>query len=668
MRPVCRLLALAAVLAAGAVFSAYAGGAEASAQPVGVVSHVKVLSDKVQDVSSMEAWKKSFIKEGMSDQEKALAAWKTRATFVYQDPPPIEFLHEGCVHDPIKSFNVYGYGMCCCASSNVEALARYVGLEARGWAINGHSVPEVGWDGAWHMLDASLVNYFSKPDGKIASVEDIVAAVRDWYEKNPEYKNGGGKSLGDFQKADGWTGWKRGPALLANCPLYDAGGWWPARTHGWSSTMQEFNGSGKTPFQYEYGYSQGYEVNIQLRPGERLTRNWFHKGLHVNGMLKDGDAPGCLTQKVGNGSMAFLRQYGDLTDGRVGSGRLEYDVPPAGAGLRASALKMENVATKAEDGQGPAVHVKDAAQPGILEIRMPTSYVYLTGSLDLAAVVGDGGKIRVLLSDNNGLDWKDVLTVEKPGEQTVDLGKFVLRRYDYRLRLVLSGKGTGLERLRITHDIQCSQRALPTLGRGENTITFSAGPQEGTVTIEGSTQGKPRDKQVTPMDFHPVLNGVAEEFFRVKGKPAEVSFAIATPGDMMRLKFGGHFRARDKGDRWQAQVSFDGGKTFKTVDTYAGPTQGQCRYATVSDVPAAAREAVVRWSGVERNTACLFLVRIDADYRQPFGGFRPVKITYVWEEAGVEKRDVHVARLPEETYKISCQTKPEMKSVILELE
>ena len=50
-------------------------------QTPGVVSHVKVLSDKVEDVSSMEAWKKTYIKDGMSDQEKAIAVWKSVATF-----------------------------------------------------------------------------------------------------------------------------------------------------------------------------------------------------------------------------------------------------------------------------------------------------------------------------------------------------------------------------------------------------------------------------------------------------------------------------------------------------------------------------------------------------------------------------------------------------------
>ena len=44
-------------------------------QPAGVVSHVSVLSDKVEDVSSLDAWKRSFIKDGMTDQQKATAIW-----------------------------------------------------------------------------------------------------------------------------------------------------------------------------------------------------------------------------------------------------------------------------------------------------------------------------------------------------------------------------------------------------------------------------------------------------------------------------------------------------------------------------------------------------------------------------------------------------------------
>ena len=83
----------------------------------------------------------------------------------------------GNVHDAIKTFNVYGYGMCCCASANIAALGRYAGLPARGRIINAHSVPELFWDGAWRLLDASLINYFPKADGKLAGVDEIMAGA-----------------------------------------------------------------------------------------------------------------------------------------------------------------------------------------------------------------------------------------------------------------------------------------------------------------------------------------------------------------------------------------------------------------------------------------------------------------------------------------------------------
>lgn len=173
-----RLQRLAAATLIALLLVLRTGPVRAGDPPVGVVSHIKVLSDKVADVSSLEAWKNSFIKPGMTDEQKVVALWKSSVSFVYQDAPPIELLHEGCVHDTIKSFNVYGYGICCCASARIEQMARYLGLQARGYGINAHSVPEVCWDKEWHLLDASLANYFTRPDGKIASLSDVTQAVQ----------------------------------------------------------------------------------------------------------------------------------------------------------------------------------------------------------------------------------------------------------------------------------------------------------------------------------------------------------------------------------------------------------------------------------------------------------------------------------------------------------
>ena len=192
------------------------------ASAVGVVCGVQVLSDKVPDVSSLDAWKRSFLKDGMTDREKALAAWRTAVAFQHQDDPPNEYLHsEAVVMDPIKVFNVYGYGFCSMTSADVAALARHAGLKARGWGINAHSVPEVYFDGAWHLLDASLVNYFPKADGSLAGVEEIVAAVKEWHEKNPGLQ-GRRREAAEVPAGRRLAGWKRGPDLLARCPLYDA--------------------------------------------------------------------------------------------------------------------------------------------------------------------------------------------------------------------------------------------------------------------------------------------------------------------------------------------------------------------------------------------------------------------------------------------------------------
>ena len=298
---------------------------------------------------------------------------------------------------------------------------------------------------------------------------------------------------------------------------------------------------------------------------------------------------------------------------------------------------------------------------------MPSSYVYLGGSLVLKPAIGPaGGSIKVSFSDNNGLDWKEIAKETTATDVFVDLKPFCYRRYDYRLKIEMTGKGTGLTALRLTHGVQHSQAPLPALAAGKNTITFSSGPQEGTVTIEGSTNPDSRGKQLMMTDFHPDLQGVDEGFRLTAGK-GDATFKVSTPGDIARIRFGAHYRARDAKDGFDLQVSFDGGKSFKNVGRLAGPFRGNCTYVTVGDVPAGAREALVRYSGRQSNTTCVFDFRIDADYREPVGGFRPVRITYLWTEDGVEKTDVHVANSPDERYTIACAGTPVMKAIALEL-
>ncbi|MBM4034951.1 MAG: hypothetical protein FJ291_24675 [Planctomycetes bacterium] len=641
--------------------AAVSGRAQAAEKPAGIVSHIKVVSDKVDDVSSLEDWRRSCIKDGMSNDEKAVAIWKTVVKYRHQCAPPNQFLQqEKNVHDVMKTINVYGYGMCCCASANVEQLARFIGWEARGWAITLHSVPEVYYDNAWHLLDGSLMNFFRNPDKSLASVADLQKAVKEWHEANPGYRGDDGK-LRKFAAKGNWR--KAGPALLATSESYSEDGPNAAGWHGWSSTMIEYDRADRH-HNYEYGYSQGYKLNIALRPGERLTRNWFNKGLHVN-MDGSGDAPGCLKDRNG---LSLQRRLGDIAPGRIGNGTLEYDVPVGDPALLDAVLAADNVACGRK---APALCAKDAAKPGVLVIRMPSSYVYLGGEAAFQAIVGTGGSIAVSFSDNNGLDWKELEKVTASGLKKLDLKPHVYRRYDYRLKFELAGEGTGIDSLKLSHDIQHAQTPLPALTEGDNTITFTAGPAEGTITIEGATNPDVKPKQLIAADFHADFKGVDHKMFRVKEydeKGGSITFPIETPGDIVRLRGGAHYRARDKREGWALQASFDDGKTWVEIGKLPGPIPGSTKYFTLEAIPKGVRKALVRFQSTRQyNTLCIFDFRIDADYAEPSGGFRPVKITYVWQEGGDVKRDVHIAKLPKETYPIKCGPAPLMKSIILEL-
>ncbi|HEY3321096.1 MAG TPA: hypothetical protein VGP72_11570 [Planctomycetota bacterium] len=624
----------------------------------GVVSHIKILSDKVEDVSTLEDWKKTYIKDGMSDQEKCIAIWKTMVKYRHQTNPPKELVQSGgCAHDPMKTIHVYGYGQCCCASSNIEGLARYLGLQARGRIINAHSVPEVSYDGSWHLFDASLMNYFVKADGKVASVDEIRKEVRGWFDADPSRKalRGNDNALRKFAENEGW---KKGPELLAGSQFYDKNGINAAGWHGWPSNMQEYDIKDERAGEFDYGPSLGYGVNIQLRQGERLTRNWFNKGDLVPGNPKDD-------MLKNRGTLGFQAKLDDIAPGRVGNGTLEYDVPLANGAFKAGALTAENLAC---DKGSPAVQVADAGKPGVLVIRMPCSYIYHSGEVAAKAVVGEGGSIAVAFSDNQGMDWKDVGTIGKSGEQKLDLKPLVYLRYDYRLKFTLSGKSTGLDALKISNDIQHSQAPLPALGEGRNTVTLACGAQEGTITLEGNVDLEAKGKQVLHTDYHPVLKGLDAKMLRVgDAGSGEAIYTINTPGEIARVRMNVVYRARDAKDGYEVQMSFDDGKTFKKVDDMAGPAKGSSKYFTCSDVPAGVKQAQVKLIGRQRNTACIFDLRIDADYKEPNGGFRPLKITYVWDEGGAEKKDVHVAQKAEETYTINCAVKPLMKSVIVEV-
>ena len=140
---------IAALSMAAVAFLSSAVSAQTPNQPVGVVSNIKVLTDKWPDVSSLGDWKKSYIKEGMTDKDKALAIFNTEVTYQITEGVPKEYLQrDKDVVNPIKLFNVYGATWCSVSAANVMCLARYCGMPAKGSTINNHCILEIFYNNA----------------------------------------------------------------------------------------------------------------------------------------------------------------------------------------------------------------------------------------------------------------------------------------------------------------------------------------------------------------------------------------------------------------------------------------------------------------------------------------------------------------------------------------
>jgi hypothetical protein len=660
-------LALLALLATGAVLLAPA--ANAQTRQGARINNLKVLSDKIDDVTTPENILKSFVKPGMTDAERAKAIWTAAVRYRHQCAPPNEELAgDWEAHDPVKIFNVYGYCMCCCTSSLMEALNRLDGREARGRILNGHSVPEVEYGGGWHMYDCSLINYFPKPDGDAASVDEISQAVRDWYAANPGYKGNGAK-LFELMKSDGWMGWKeKGPALLANNPFYKFG-YWGARTHGWDATMSEYNLQSPV---YEYGYQIGHRALFSMRPGESLERDAGNRGLHVN-MDKDPNFDQ-LKAKVPANDLVYVNDYlKGYNGGVVGNGYQRYAPDFAAGNLAQGAEVYDNLA---EGAGAPALHPKVAGKPGVAVVEMSTPYVYLGGRIRLGAYrKSDADRVAISISTNGGRDYQPLWTDDKTGasDATIELKERVLRRYAYLLKIEITAsapRSAGLNALSIENDIQHAPRTLPWLGKGANTITV-ASDMDARIASKAITGRITPDPKFTKNE---TAAGVGVQFdnldFRYdacwwKGGAGTMTVPIDTPGDLVGLRFGAQVRARGDKDRIKMALSYDGGKTWSDAAEIAGPTAGTTRYFKTSAVPAGVRKALLRYTLTGNNTVGIFSFRVDADYRDPLAAavVRPFTVTHKWRENGQEKSaKTTVTRLPF-TYQIHTDADPEVVSV-----
>jgi hypothetical protein len=637
--------------------------------PGGRINQLKVRSDKIDDVTTVENIVKSFAKPGMSDQDRAQALWRAIVKYRHQTTPPNEYLAgDWEAHDPVKILSVYGYCMCCCTSALVEALNREDGREARGRILNNHSVPEVRYQNGWHMFDGSLINFFPRPDnGVVASVDEIAAAIADWYGSNPGYQKNGDKIF-ELMRQNGWSGWKSaGPALLAHCPFYKQG-YLPARTHGWDATMAEYDRKSEV---YEYGYQVGHRALFSLRPGESFVREAQNRGLHVNRDV-DPNWDGLKARAPAN-DLVYVNEFIPGYRGGVAAvGIHRYEPNIAAGDLAKGAEVLDNVAF----GGTPAVRVKTAPRPGVIVIPMISPYVYLGGRLSIHAVGrSPNALLTVSISTNNARSFARLhaSAITAPCDVKIDLKDKILRRYACWLRFELSG-GAGLDGLLVENDFQHAPRTLPWLGQGKNAITVAADadPTIATRSIACRITPDPAfDKNETTVTMGVTFDNVDLKYDACwwKGGTGVMTVPVDVPGDLIALGFSAQIRARSEKDRVQVTASTDGGRTWRDVTVMAGPTQGRTEHVRVSKWPRGVRKVLLRFELTGNNTAGVQSFRVDADYRDPLaaGTIRPFRVVHRWTEGSEQRSHVEtITKLPAR-YAIEAGPEPEMVSVTYEM-
>ena len=150
----------------------------ATARTVAGVADFKITTDRTIDTSSLESIVGQVIARSgaKTNDEKAIAIFDWLHGTIFHAACPTEKRPQSV--GPLKSLNVYGWGLCGSEHTILKALFETAGWPCRyvGWSDPGHSMIEVSYDGKWHYLDVFLKTYFWTKDRSHLASQDEIAA------------------------------------------------------------------------------------------------------------------------------------------------------------------------------------------------------------------------------------------------------------------------------------------------------------------------------------------------------------------------------------------------------------------------------------------------------------------------------------------------------------
>ncbi len=375
-----------------------------------------------------------------TDEEKALAIWSWVLYTTYQRSP-----RDDSAVNPVRAMNGYGYGICGHVAAWMKCLWTAAGLKARVQELWGHTVSEVFYDGAWHLLDGNVkVFYLDRDNPTIASLatleHDKWLIERTIHPRDVPYDP-----------------WFRGPDP-------------PERNAEFVHYITSYKDNYEE-HSYDREIAKDYTMGMTLKPGEKLIRWWTPKLGKFEGRAVRPEVP----WRYANGQLVWE------PDLRRVDARPYLSIPSYG-----------NIATRAEDGRGPAIHVADLqnsvyTRPSVFAIPISSPYP-IVGARFTCTLVKEGFSSLDMASVYFGQPGWDSAALHTfrwdKGSETVnlDLDQKLTEEgaaYIYEIGFALRGNAeskpptqAGVERFRSVTDLQVSPHSLPALALGKNTIRF----------------------------------------------------------------------------------------------------------------------------------------------------------------------------------------------------
>ena len=421
----------------------------------------RVTSQRHADHSSLSALLADKRFAGRGGEDLAVAIWRFLVDpeeGVYHFWPATERLTDHMVYDPLKLLNCFGWTICSQNANLLALLCKEAGFEdARVVRVDGHTIMEVFYGGAWHLFDGDLQAFHRRHPPHHASIASYHDCIAD-------------PALISQQRNPSDPYYPRGKDLSRTAKLYEVEPW----------TTPVFD-------------EQAHTMDFVLRPGERLIRSTGNEGMwirfgnfdeycqrwnHDPAALKGPAEGGNGTRTYGNGLWTYepklSAKYRDFEAG-------VWDADGLAPGEDGVATVRAGRCECTFDFDSPWVYT---SRPVLAGAARPKGGCLVNASFRLT---DRAASVQVQLSVDPDVPWRTVWRTKGRGKHRarLDLTEHVVNAYRYRLRLVFQSARAGacvLESLSVRSAILVAPASLGRLAEGDNPLTVRFGDPAGEPT------------------------------------------------------------------------------------------------------------------------------------------------------------------------------------------